>query len=97
MEQKYTFLVEHQFHLYRKFKFDFAIKEIKIAIEYEGGIWLEGGGAHSRPANIERDIEKYNLAQEQGWTVIRVHSKTHKTVLQLLKKQINQQYHGDNK
>lgn len=63
---------EYKFHPIRKWRFDYAIVEYKIAIEVEGGIWRKGGGAHSRPANIIRDIEKYNQAAVSGWVVIRV-------------------------
>lgn len=61
----------------RAYPFDWAIpinandQPIKIAIEQDGGIWMKGGGAHSRPQNIERDIEKSTLASVNGWTVIR--------------------------
>lgn len=63
---------EHKFHPKRKWRFDYAIVEDKIAIEVEGGIWRKGGGAHSRPTNIVRDIEKYNEAVRLGWRLIRV-------------------------
>lgn len=62
---------EYQFHAERKFRFDYACPELKIAVEQEGGIWLKGGGAHSRPQNILRDMEKYNLATSMGWKILR--------------------------
>lgn len=58
----------------RQFRFDYAWPAKKIAVEIEGGIWRKGGGAHSHPTGILRDIEKYNLAVMQGWRVIRVPS-----------------------
>ena len=33
---------------------------------------MKGGGAHSRPANIERDMEKHNAATLSGWKILRV-------------------------
>lgn len=63
---------ELKFHPVRRYRFDYANEENKIAIESDGGIWRKGGGAHSRPQNIERDMEKINLAQSLGWRVIRV-------------------------
>jgi hypothetical protein len=63
-------VAELEFHPLRKWKFDLAWIN-KIALEIEGGIWREGGGAHSRPANIIRDIEKYNAATLLGWRVLR--------------------------
>lgn len=63
---------ELQFHHERKWRFDYAIPDHKIAIEVEGGIWMKGGGAHSRPKNILRDMTKYNEATALGWKLIRV-------------------------
>lgn len=77
----YELNTEYKFHPYRKFKFDFAFLEAMVAIEFEGGIWLKGGGAHSRPKAIERDIEKYGLAQSMGWKVIRLHAKNYEEVI----------------
>lgn len=55
----------------RRFALDFAWPEYKIAVECEGGIWRQGGGAHSHPLNILRDIEKHNLYTRLGWAVYR--------------------------
>jgi very-short-patch-repair endonuclease len=87
-EKGYTLKTEHRFNPTRKYKFDFAILELMIACEFEGGIWMKGGGAHSRPAAIERDIHKYNLAQSDGWDVLRFHSNTYRTVIEELEKHI---------
>lgn len=69
------FVPEHQFHPLRHYAFDWASPGHKVAVEYEGGIWRGGGGAHSHPTNIERDIDKHNAAQLLGWIVIRVTEK----------------------
>ena len=61
-----------KFHPTRKWEFDYAWPDSKVAVEVEGGIWRKGGGAHSNPSNILRDIEKYNAAQELNWKVYRV-------------------------
>jgi len=54
----------------RRFRFDLAYPEQKIAIEIEGqGPW--GLGRHQRPGGFERDLEKYNLATSLGWRVFR--------------------------
>ena len=53
----------------RKFRFDFAIVDKKIAIEIEGGIF--SGGRHTRGAGFAKDMEKYNIAVENGWVVLR--------------------------
>lgn len=53
----------------RKFRFDFAFPAERLGIELEGGLWSRG--AHSRPAGIQRDIEKHNFAVLNGWKVLR--------------------------
>lgn len=62
-------LLEHRFHEERKWRFDLAWPDQKVAIECEGGIWIQG--RHSRGAGMEADMEKYNSAQLLGWTVLR--------------------------
>ena len=57
----------------RRWRLDFYFPERRLAIEVEGGIWT--GGAHGRPSNIERDIEKHNLLNVLGITVLRVPTK----------------------
>lgn len=53
----------------RKFMFDFAWAEKKLAAECEGGIWTFG--RHTRGAGFLKDMEKYNLATLMGWDVYR--------------------------
>lgn len=53
----------------RRWRFDHAIPEHKIAIEVEGGIWT--GGRHTRGAGYIKDMEKYNRATVEGWRVLR--------------------------
>jgi very-short-patch-repair endonuclease len=52
----------------RKFRWDFAWPDRKIAVEIQGGTW--SGGAHSRGWGIQRDCEKNNLAVCQGWRLL---------------------------
>jgi len=66
---------QFQFHPARKWRFDFAWPDFKIAFEMEGAIWMRGGGGHSHPLGIEKDIEKYNAAAMLGWSVFRVTDK----------------------
>lgn len=56
----------------RKFKADYAWREFRLMVEVQGGIWRRGGGAHSHPNNILRDIEKQQLAVLNGWWVFPV-------------------------
>lgn len=52
----------------RRFKWDFAWPEKKTAIELHGGLWAYG--AHSRPAGVQRDMTKANVATLAGWKVL---------------------------
>lgn len=60
---------EHTFHPRRKWRFDYAIPEHKIALEVEGGIYTNG--RHIRPKGFLGDMEKYNAAAILGWRVLR--------------------------
>lgn len=60
---------EYQFHPTRRWKFDFALPDKKIAIEIEGI-----GGSKSRHTSIKgytADCDKYNNATVRGWRVLR--------------------------
>ena len=60
--------LEHPFARYadppRKFRFDYAWISERIALEVQGGTWING--RHSRGG---ADHEKMNLAQVMGWDV----------------------------
>jgi very-short-patch-repair endonuclease len=60
-----------QFHPERKWKFDFAFRGEKIAIEVEGGIYSRVQGGHTRGKGYELNLEKYNAAVKLGWRVLR--------------------------
>lgn len=64
---------EHRFHPERRWRFDIALVNQKIAFEVEGGIWV--GGRHIHPSGFEKDCEKYNTAAAMGWKVLRLHPK----------------------
>ena len=54
----------------RRFRFDWAIPELKIAIEYEG--LTDGfGGGHQRPTAYTENCVKYNQALCSGWVILR--------------------------
>jgi very-short-patch-repair endonuclease len=61
---------EYRFMPTRRFRFDFCWPERKVALEVEGGRWVNG--AHSRPQHFESDCEKYSEAAILGYRVIRV-------------------------
>lgn len=61
---------EYKFHPERKFRFDFAFVDQKVALEVEGAVWTHGG--HSRGSGVVKDMEKYNEAAILGWRLLRV-------------------------
>lgn len=61
---------EFRFAPPRLFRFDFAWTDRGIALEAEGGIWIQGG--HNRGAAYADDLDKYNLATINGWRVFRI-------------------------
>jgi very-short-patch-repair endonuclease len=61
--------MEYQFLRTRKFRFDFAWLDHKLAVEIEGGVWISG--RHTRGHGYISDMEKYNLATKDGWRVLR--------------------------
>lgn len=68
---------EYRFHDKRKWRFDFAWPEKKVAVEIEGGVWT--GGRHTRGAGFIKDTEKYNTAALLGWKVLRFHGEAVKS------------------
>lgn len=78
---------EHRFHPERKWRFDFAVPDHKIGIEYEG-INSEKS-RHTTLTGYTGDAEKYNAAQALGWRVLRFTAKNYKKVISELRKMIN--------
>ena len=60
---------EHPFFPGRRWRIDFAIVDIKIGIEIEGGVWANG--RHTRGKGFIDDMEKYNAAITIGWVILR--------------------------
>lgn len=61
---------EYKFLENRKFEFDFAIVNLKLAIEIEGATWTDHS-RHTTGSGFLKDIEKYNLAASEGWILLR--------------------------
>lgn len=61
---------EHRFHPVRQWRFDFASPCARVAIEVEGGEWVEG--RHTRGSGFTGDGDKYIEAQLLGWMVFRL-------------------------
>ena len=53
----------------RRWRFDFAHCIYRLAIEIEGGTWIQG--RHQTGSGIAKDMEKYNAATLRGWRVFR--------------------------
>lgn len=60
---------EHRFDEVRRWRFDFAWPDRKLAAECEGGVYIQG--RHTRGSGFEKDLEKYNAAAIAGWMVLR--------------------------
>lgn len=60
---------EFRFHPARRWRFDRAWPELRVAVEIDGGTW--NGGRHTRPAGYAEDCNKMNSAALMGWTVLR--------------------------
>lgn len=82
---------EHVFHAHRKWRFDYAFPEHKVALEVEGGVWT--GGRHTSSRGFLGDMEKYNEAAALGWRVVRCTPDTLCTLknINLLRRLINEQ------
>ena len=53
----------------RRFRFDFLLAEFALVIEVEGGTW--SGGRHTSGVGFRSDCQKYNMALELGYRVLR--------------------------
>lgn len=61
---------EFLFHPARKWRFDVAWPWQRIALEVEGGAWVQG--RHVRGKGYLNDMHKYSEAAALGWRIIRV-------------------------
>ena len=93
-ELKVELVREHRFHPTRKWRFDYALPELKIAIEVEGGVWQQG--RHNRASGFLKDMEKYNPATSLRWTLLRITPKDQfkKATVDLIKTTIKNKSYG---
>lgn len=61
---------EYRFCTTRRWRFDFAWPEQKVAVEVDGGTW-GASSRHTSGAGYERDCIKLNAAVLDGWAVLR--------------------------
>jgi hypothetical protein len=73
---------EYRFDEYRKWRFDWAIPALNLAIEYEG--LFSEKSRHTTIKGFNGDVEKYNHATMKGWKVIRLTATNYKEVLEIL-------------
>jgi very-short-patch-repair endonuclease len=55
----------------RRWRFDYAWVEHKVALEVDGGVWLKSPGRHTRGSGWVKDTEKLNTAASMGWRMMR--------------------------
>ncbi len=63
-----TVVPEYKFHPERKWRFDFAVPDAKVALEVQGGLFT--GGRHSRGPALMKEHEKLNEAARRGWRIL---------------------------
>lgn len=63
-------VAEYRFHPTRRWQFDQAWPALLIAVEIDGGGFVQG--RHSRGAGVEKDCEKFCEAALLGWRIFRV-------------------------
>lgn len=51
-------VAEYRFHETRKWRFDHAWPDRKLALEIDGGVWQNGGGRHNRRMRERRLLHR---------------------------------------
>lgn len=80
----YKFVEQFRFCPDRRWRFDFADIDNKIAIEVNGGVWIKGKHTHGN--QYEKDLEKINTAQIMGWKVLQYTPETLQNIIKDLEK-----------
>ena len=89
-ENALTLETEYRFDEKRKWRFDWALPGILVAIEYDG--LFKGRGkhqgktGHTSITGVLQDIEKQNAATLAGWKILRVSAKDYTSIIQKLNK-----------
>ncbi len=60
---------EYRFHPARRWRLDYAWPDFRLAVEIEGGVWING--RHVRGSGFMNDMEKYNELTLMGWSLLR--------------------------
>lgn len=61
---------EYEFHGQRKWRFDFAWPDLRLAVEIHGGANLGARGGHTSRSGLLRDAEKSTAATILGWALL---------------------------
>jgi len=68
---------EHRFHPVRRWRFDYAVPDIRLAVEYHGHAGFvkrtkdgNPSSGHSSIKGLTNDCEKFNAAIAAGWRVL---------------------------
>lgn len=69
--EKIPYETEVQILSHRRYRYDFVLREMRIAIEVQGTLRGVQGG-HQSEEGLTRDAEKAWLATLRGWTVLAV-------------------------
>jgi very-short-patch-repair endonuclease len=62
---------EYKFHPTRKWRVDICWPEQKLALEIEGGTYMDKGGHRGSISGYLKDKEKYNALSVQGYWLLR--------------------------
>ncbi|GIV86606.1 MAG: hypothetical protein KatS3mg054_0635 [Chloroflexus sp.] len=54
----------------RRFRWDFALPDVRVLVEVQGGIWMRERTGHTSGRGVRRDCEKANLAALHGWRTL---------------------------
>lgn len=65
---------EFRFHPTRQWRFDFCWPEAMVAVELDGGIFMNG--AHNRGPQFAKDAEKHNAAVRLGWRLLKFNTES---------------------
>ena len=63
-------VMEYCFAPPRRWRFDLAWLDQRLAVEIDGGVWTQG--RHTRGSGVVKDCEKFAHAAIHGWRVMRV-------------------------
>lgn len=78
-EKALTLRTEYYFHPTRRWRFDFEIESLMVAIEYNG--IMSEKSRHTTISGYSGDMDKLNAAQQLGYTVFQYTPLNYKNVL----------------